>query len=404
MDSSGTLPGRLLHYLTRYAPFAGPLRDRLTVIEPSFDYPLALNLFDVDMDRIRGLSGDDRMAALGSARDMVGYVLSGLLGAELTSKQSGVFGYLVEAMMHIPDATIYTLAELLEDNGYEKHRKHILQMDPWARDFFENRFRQQYKVRGATKQAIKNNFAGTKQELFWRIDKMLQEPVFRSMFSHKKNRLDMFAEMQAGKCIIINTHRNLLRETGMETFGRYMLAKIYQAAERRLDVAAKENLPVFVYLDECHDYISREPKVVRLLDQLARKNNIAFTFAHQRPSNLSQDVFNAVSSVALRFASRSEEELAVIAQRLRMDDPATLSSLNQGEFAFLFRETKGARKGILQFPHVDETLPLMTEAQYESIRQDMRARYCAEPAEAPPLVPPQDFDDEETTQGDPDFA
>jgi hypothetical protein len=277
-------------------------------------------------------------------------------------------------------------------------------MDPWARDFFENRFRQQYKVRGATKQAIKNNFAGTKQELFWRIDKMLQEPVFRSMFSHKKNRLDMFAEMQAGKCIIINTHRNLLRETGMETFGRYMLAKIYQAAERRLDVAAKENLPVFVYLDECHDYISREPKVVRLLDQLARKNNIAFTFAHQRPSNLSQDVFNAVSSVALRFASRSEEELAVIAQRLRMDDPATLSSLNQGEFAFLFRETKGARKGILQFPHVDETLPLMTEAQYESIRQDMRARYCAEPAEAPPLVPPQDFDDEETTQGDPDFA
>lgn len=406
IDSSGSAPGRLLHYLSRFEPFKDRLKGRLVVLEPSFDHPLALNLFDVEMERIQNLSGDERAMALSSARSMIEYVLGGLLGAETTKKQGAALGYLIEALMRIPGATIFTLAELLTDEGYDKHREHILKLDPYAVDFFENRFRQKHQRRGSQTHALKNNFAATKQEIFWRIDAMVQRPEFRRMFSHPKNKVDMFDLMQSGKLILINTNKPLLQETGAEVFGRFMIAKIYQAAERRLTIAEKDNLPVYVYIDECHDYIKDEPRIVKLLDQLARKNRIAFTFAHQRPSNLSPEVLDAVSTTAIRFASRAEQDLTFIAQRLRVDDPATISNLDQGEFAYLFREHKGMRSGIAKFPLVD--LPLMTEEEYAPIRDDMRRRFSAPPDEmmmptdAPPHVD-EEIDDEESTKGDPDF-
>ncbi len=387
MDSSGTAPGRLLHYLSRCEVFAPgkTLANRLVVLEPSFDFPLALNLFDVDMDHINSLSGDERSASLGAARDMIKFVLGGLLGSELTKKQGGLFRYLTEAMMHIPKATVFTLAELLEESGYEKHREHILKLDPWAVKFFETRFRQRPRV--------KNAFAGTKSEMFWRIDAMLSDQLFRGMFAHPINKLDMFAEMQAGKVILINTNRNLLREDGMETFGRFMLSLIYQAAEKRLTVGTKKNLPVFVYLDECQDYIANEPRVITLLDQLARKNNIGFVFAHQRPNNLSPGVLDAVSSSAIRFASRNEAGVSYIAERLRVDPPELITNLPQGTFATLCREQNSARTGMVHFPLVDEKISLMSEAQYAAIQATMRERYSDTPMEPPDLLPPPDGED-----------
>jgi hypothetical protein len=404
MDSSGTAPGRLLHYLTRSRYVHTHLGvDRLAIIEPSTDHPLALNLFDVDMDRISKLSGDDRTMALSSARAMINYVLGGLLGSETTDKQRTALGYLLEAILHIPDATIFTLAELLTNEGYEKYREHILKLDSYTVDFFENRFRQRFIQRGTQQQAVKNSFAGTKEELFWRIDKVLADPNFRRMFSHPRNLLNMFDEMQAGKLIVINTHRSLLQEHGMETFGRLMIAKIYQAAERRLQVGHTENLPVYIYIDECHDYIANEPRIVRLLDQLARKNNLAFMFAHQRPANLSGEVLDAVSTTAIRFASRNEQDVRTIAQRLRVDDPDVITRLGQGEFAYFFRLRRGERKGVMEFPHFDDKIELVSEDLYRQVRQIMQARYSREPVPVPPMTPPLEASDEESTRGDPNF-
>jgi hypothetical protein len=399
IDSTGMQKGRLLHYLSRYEPFRHRLKDRIVVVDPSYEYPLALNLFDMDMDAIRTMSPDARVTALGSAREMIQYILGGLLGSEMTDKQRGLFGYLIQALMHIPDATIYTLAELLEDEGYDKHREHILQIpNQYTVNFFEKRFRQQYVERGSKRQPVKNSFATTKQEIFWRIDAMLNNPMFQAMFSHKKNKLDMYKLMGEGKVILINTHRALMQRDGMETFGRFMLAKIFQAAERRLDNPEGKNLKTFVYIDEAHNYLANEPKIITLLDELARKNNIAFTFTHQRPDQVSPTVLDAFSSTALRFASRNEHGVEHIAQRLRVPDPSTITNLHRGQFAFLFREINGQRTGVARFPPVDDKLPLMSETAYQDIQNAMRKMLSGQPDEMPHLIPPEHFDEDESVQ------
>jgi hypothetical protein len=53
------------------------------------------------------------------------------------------------------------------------------------------------------------------------------------MFSHPRSKLDLFAEMNAGKVILINTAKDLLKETGTEIFGRFFIAMIAQAAQER---------------------------------------------------------------------------------------------------------------------------------------------------------------------------
>ena len=48
------------------------------------------------------------------------FVLQSLLGAEMTSRQSTLFGYALQAMQLIPNATIHTFRELMEPNGRKK--------------------------------------------------------------------------------------------------------------------------------------------------------------------------------------------------------------------------------------------------------------------------------------------
>ena len=76
--------------------------EKLVYLEPDERFPLALNIFDNEaMD-------------YSSSLELADFVMAGLLGAELTAKQAGVFRYLIEAMTVIPDATIHTFKDFLK--------------------------------------------------------------------------------------------------------------------------------------------------------------------------------------------------------------------------------------------------------------------------------------------------
>ena len=393
IDSAGTAEGRFMHYLSRHALFAPgqELHDKLVYLEPDVEHPLALNLFDVGQDRISRLSPNEKLEAANAAREMLKFVLSGLLGQELTKKQAGVFAYLVEAMLTIPEATVFTLGQLLEDAGYEKHRHHILEMDEWARDFFEKRFRTPTYQRGeATHKPKRHQYAATKLEIFNRIDQMLKDVMFRKMYSHKQNRLNMFENLQAGKVILINTNFRRLGRDGMEVFGRFMLAQLYQAASQRLDVAEDKNLPVYVYIDECHQFLKDEPKIIELLDELARKNKIGFIFAHQRTDQVSPAVLNAFSSTAVRFASRNEkQDAAYVSSALRVE-PQTLLSLPVGTFASLVRGATDTALGLVRFPKILDRIPLMSEDAFATVQKKMWKEYSGEEDPMPTMEAPPD--------------
>ncbi len=163
--------------------------------------------------------------------ELYDFVLGTLLAAEMTQKQPVIFRYITRLLSHIPDATIHTLRELLEDGGSEKYRHHIDTLRGSARAFFETEF-------------DSREFVQTKRQVVRRLWGILENQTFERMFSHPRNKLDLFSEMNAGKIILINTAKDLLKENGTEIFGRFFIAMIAQAAQERATIAERRIAPL----------------------------------------------------------------------------------------------------------------------------------------------------------------
>ena len=177
-----------------------PLHDRIVIIDPKdVEWPVSLNLFDVGMERLNQYSQLDRERLTNSILELYDFVLGTLLAAEMTQKQNVIFRYVTRLMLHIPDATIHTLVDLMEPGSEKVFAEHIAKLEGSAKHFFETEF--------ASKE-----FAQTKTQVLRRLWGILENQTFERMFSHPRSKLDLFAEMNAGKVILINTAKDLLKE------------------------------------------------------------------------------------------------------------------------------------------------------------------------------------------------
>src|SRR5207244_1620143 len=101
--------------------------------------------------------------------------------------------------------------------------------------------------------------------------------------------------MDSGKVIIINLSKKLLGPQGTEFLGRFFIAMVRAAAEQRSGLPDNQKKPVFFYIDECHDIISRDDKIAEIIDQ-CRSQKIAIILAHQRLEQIqSSNVLSALS-------------------------------------------------------------------------------------------------------------
>ena len=237
--------GDLIKTISGLKAFAegGALENRLCLIDPTdIEYPVALNLFDVSIDRISAYSPLDRERLINSVLELYDFVLGSLLSAEFTQKQGIIFRYIMRLMLHIPDSNIQTLRQLMEPGASERFKPYIAQLTGTARAFFENEFNSK-------------QFEETKRQVARRLYGILENQTFERMFSHPRNKLDLFKEMNAGRVILINTAKELLKQTGTEILGRFFIAMIAQAAQERAVLPKGKRLPCFVYIDECQDYV-----------------------------------------------------------------------------------------------------------------------------------------------------
>jgi hypothetical protein len=349
--------------LKRFGP-GGDLEGRLVVIDvEDVEWPIAINLFDVGLREINQASPRDKEALLNSAVSMLDYVFRALLGAELTSRQSTLFNFTIQLLIHIPEATLDTLIDLMQPKGLEKYQQYVDRLDRDARLFFELKF-------------SSKEFEQTKSQVTDRIFAIKRIRSLARMFASPKTKLDLFKEMGEGKVILINAAKSLLQEEGVEVFGRFFLASILLAAEKRQLLAKDDRMPTFVYIDEAHDIIRRDEKISILLDQ-ARKFRVAMILAHQRCDQLTAPVLNALyGSTAIKFAAQVSDANASALARNMGTTPEFIMSQPPYSYAVSVRgQTKTAIS--LQIPHVDlNSLERMTEGESRSVRALMREKYA----------------------------
>ena len=269
IDSQGDLINTISH-LSLFDPgMERSLADRFLLIDPAdTEHPPAINLFDANLDRIKHYGPADRERMLAGTIELYEYFFSALLGAGLSQKQTLIFRYLAHLMLVIPGANIHTLRELLETP--DAFQGEIAKLDGTARLFFERQF-------------FDKSFDDTRLQVVRRLWGVLSNPTFERIFSARASKIDFFKAMNAGRIILINTAKDLLKQEGSGIFGRFFIAMIAQAAMERALVPREQRKPTYVYIDEAQDYF--DDTIDHLLEQV-RKYRVGITLAHQTLAQL----------------------------------------------------------------------------------------------------------------------
>lgn len=395
--------GDMMRTLARLYRFNPAHDDRLIILDPAdTEWPLRLNLFDVNRDRIDALPRGEREQLLAGIVELYDYIFGALLGAELTQKQSVVFRFLAQLMLAIPDATIHTLRQLLEDPT--PYWSHIEQLPPTARTFLtEHLF-------VANKRGQKpNDYNATRSQVLRRLYGILSNPTFERLFSHPRNALDMKGALDAGKVVLVNTAKDVLKAEASAIFGRYVIALILKSALERAADAKAARRPAFVYIDEAADYF--DDTIDTLLIQ-ARKYNVGLTLAHQFLDQLSPALRASVmSNPAIRFAGGlSAKDAAALKEDMRTSPEFLLGMrkrASSSEFACFVRHlTPTAVTYPLELGQVERE-PKMRDADFATLLARIRSQVAApidetlahvaggasEKQSEPPSEPVQDFSD-----------
>jgi hypothetical protein len=361
-----------LRSLKLFAP-GQPLDGKLCLLDAAdVEYPIAVNLFDMKLDRIHSLSLLEREKLMNSALEMYDFIIGSLLQSEMTSRQSTLFRFVTRALFAIPNATIHTFHDILQ-NGPRKYQVHIDTLDDTTRQFFASDF---------------NNpqFKQTKEQVIARLWAVLGNQTFLRMFSSPRSKIDFFSEINTpGKVILINAEKGLLKEEGTELFGRFFLALINQAAAQRSSLPSDKRLSCYVYVDECHNYIRNDPKIQVILAE-ARQQNVGVILAHQYLAQLEVPVLRALNAnTSIKMAARLEGSDRSAMARDMNTVPDFIRDQKTGSFATFVRgETPSAIS--MRFPlNALSRFERMTAEERTIVRQRNRDAYsnCVELATEP---------------------
>lgn len=365
--------GDLIRKITNLALF-DPNRnysaaDRLVYIDPTdIDYPACLNMFDFNHERLATYSAVDQERIYNATIDLYEYFFGALLGAEMTQKQDVIFKYLARLMFKVPDATIHTLLDVME-NG-EAFQPYIDQLDGTSQRFFRTQF-------------FNKSFDDTKEQIARRLWGILSNGAMERMFNNKRNKVDIFDAINRGSVILVNTAKDLLQADGSAIMGRFFLALLVQAAVQRQTMHERDRLDTFAYIDEIQDYIAGDNKVEELLNQ-ARKYRVSLLGAHQNLGQLSlEQQATFASSTSIKFLGGvSAKDARALASDMRCSDDFLLSMKKEDRrtnFAcFVKNVTPKAIKVSVPFGQMEQMERTTAEGREVLINMNRKA-YCAMP-------------------------
>ena len=351
--------------LKEFAP-GERLNGKLVVIDAEdIECPVALNLFDVGLDD-HASSPADREAFRNAVLAQYEYIFSALLSAEFTSRQNTLFTFTLELLLAIPGATLDTLVDLMGPDGIKNFRQYVETLDPDARKYFQLKF-------------DSKDLSKTKDQVLDRLFALKRMRTLSRMFSAPKSKLDFFKEMGSAKVILINVPQSLLQEEGVEIVGRFFISMILLAAQKRQLLPKHERLPCFVYIDECQDFIKRDPKITAILDQ-ARKFNVGLILAHQRLQQLQPAVLDALyGATAIKYASKISDAAAHALARDMRTTPEFILNQPPYHFAAYVRGLTDTAISTLIPPTDMNKMARMTDDEQRMVRQAIRNRYGITP-------------------------
>jgi hypothetical protein len=208
------------------------------------------------------------------------------------------------------------------------------------------------------------------------------------MFSHTRNAVDLFAALNRGSLVLINTAKDLLKQDGCEILGRFFIALLVQAVQERAAIPEDRRRSTFVYIDEAQDYF--DESIENLLNQ-ARKYKVGLVLAHQNLGQFETRLSAAVmASTAIKIAGGvSAKDASTLGREMRCATDFLLGMRKHQratDFACFIRNvTPQPIQLTVPFGQM-EARPRMSEEELVALLAENRHRYSAEATDGA-LVP-----------------
>jgi hypothetical protein len=323
-------------------------------------YDLALNLFEVGYEDMRS-QGVEGETLINRTVGLLSFVMEGMMGTGFTSPQKTIFQYGIQLVITIKGGNIFTFMEILSEGGLDKYQAEIARLDDNSRRFFEVDFgSDEYK---RSREAIRR-----------RLDSLLLNPTFRRLFGATENNINMAAELENRKLILIDTNKPMLDADASAFFGRLFIAMIVRASYQRFGKGHWMR-PVHLIVDEAHEYFDQS--IADMLEQ-ARKANIGLLVAHQSLSQAKgrgSDA-NIIDPLMVNTATKIiwttyRDDAAKFAGSMRVT-PETILDLPQ--FTFGLHSRKQGFRSIRGFPDpLDGLFPQRADVGH--LRDEMELAY-----------------------------
>lgn len=319
------------------------LGDRLIVLDP--DHPFPLNPLDVK-------NGD-----IEHAISTIEYILGALLEAKITPKQKAFFDSLLHAvLLAFPDPTLLTIQSLL-NHGPTEYASHIQNLPDDLKYFFNEEW---------------SDYDATRVELKWRLRRIMGNQLSKKLFSAPKTLFDIGKAMDEGKVVVIDNAQSKLKSEEASAFlGRFIVARIWDAATARASRPRHQKKPVYVYIDECDIVIREDKKIAEIMDR-CRSQNVALILAHQRIKQIKDpDVLDALENCAIKMANVPPPAAPYFSKTLDIPEER-LNGLPRGHFATYIR---GEGSKIIRVPLARLPYRTMTELEKAAHTRKMIETY-----------------------------
>ncbi|MFC2088272.1 type IV secretory system conjugative DNA transfer family protein [Calditrichota bacterium] len=191
-----------------------------------------------------------------------------------------VFRNTLMTVLQIPGSTLFTVIKLLTDMEFREHIVERLQ-DSVLQEFWQqeyNRFDKRQRTEVIS-------------PILNKIGQFLTDPLIRNIVGQRKNNIPFRQVLDNNKILLVNLSKGNIGEDNSTLLGSLILTKLHLAALSRSDIKEERRKDFYLYIDECHNFLTES--VASMLAEM-RKYRLNLILANQHLDQLDEKIRSAI--------------------------------------------------------------------------------------------------------------
>jgi len=264
VDPHGDTAEKLINYIPSWR-----INDVVYFNPADAEYPVGFNILEAVSERHKHLVASGMMG-----------VFKKIWEDQWSSRMEYILNNTILALLDNPGSTLLGINRMLSDPEY---RKRIIGnvTDPVVRQFWLKEFASYNEKYAQEAVAPIQN----------KIGQFLSASVIRNIVAQVKSTINIREIMDSGKIFIVNLSKGRIGEDSSRLLGGLIITKLQLSAMERVDMAEKERLDFYLYVDEFQNFAVES--FAGILSE-ARKYRLCLTIAHQYIAQLTDEVREAV--------------------------------------------------------------------------------------------------------------